>query len=303
MHTSEDNTTKVFFFLKNLQGDITAVFNEIGECVLEYSYDAFGNISADLRASTIESYIESAAAIFYTPITYRGYMYDYYTGLYYLQSRYYNPPYGRFLNMDDTDILEKTVGTVHGANLFAYGNNNPVMNVDYSGENPLILPIIGIIFILFVVLVIVIKYALSEDKDSEDMEEAIEYAEKVKDLYDISEEYWFLFYYHAKNVVEYGTGINRNPTLPYFHELRLGSSYAEYCNMAYEYAVFFDVVSRSDRWSNYTQDEKIYVTRQILGISPKFRSSVISIFAEKFKDWGAELEKMLLETIVDFGTI
>ena len=60
-------------------------------------------------------------------------MYDFYTGLYYLQSRYYNPLYCRFLNMDDTSILERTSGTVHGANLFAYCNNNPIMNVDYTG--------------------------------------------------------------------------------------------------------------------------------------------------------------------------
>ena len=60
----------------------------------------------------------------------------YNTGLYYLQTRYYNPSYGRFLNADTTEILEKTKGTVLGANIFAYCNNNPVMNVDYTGEVP-----------------------------------------------------------------------------------------------------------------------------------------------------------------------
>ncbi len=34
------------------------------------------------------------------PIRYRGYYYDTETGLYYLQSRYYDPVVGRFLNGD-----------------------------------------------------------------------------------------------------------------------------------------------------------------------------------------------------------
>ncbi|WP_242865320.1 RHS repeat-associated core domain-containing protein [Clostridium sp. ATCC 25772] len=34
------------------------------------------------------------------PYRYRGYRYDTETGYYYLQSRYYNPEWGRFLNVD-----------------------------------------------------------------------------------------------------------------------------------------------------------------------------------------------------------
>ena len=133
LYSADDNTTKTFFFLKNLQGDITNVYNENGEDVLQYAYDAWGNVTVLLDKSSFEDINKSIEAAVYTPITYRGYCYDFYTGLYYLQSRYYNPLYGRFLNMDDTSILEKTSGTVHGANLFAYCNNDPVMNVDYTG--------------------------------------------------------------------------------------------------------------------------------------------------------------------------
>ena len=35
------------------------------------------------------------------PLRYRGYVYDAETGLYYLNSRYYNPIWGRFINADD----------------------------------------------------------------------------------------------------------------------------------------------------------------------------------------------------------
>ena len=133
LYSAEDNTTKSYFFLKNLQGDITNVFNENGDDVLQYAYDAWGNVTAIFDKSSYENLLESAEAVVFTPITYRGYMYDQYSGLYYLQSRYYNPLYGRFLNMDDTSVLEQTTGKVHGANLFAYCNNDPINNTDYTG--------------------------------------------------------------------------------------------------------------------------------------------------------------------------
>ncbi|MBO5065202.1 MAG: RHS repeat-associated core domain-containing protein [Clostridia bacterium] len=67
-----------------------------------------------------------------TPFGYRGYCYDAYSGMYYLQSRYYDPQTGRFINADDTNYLNAT-GTVLGCNLFAYCENDPVNFVDSSG--------------------------------------------------------------------------------------------------------------------------------------------------------------------------
>ena len=51
-------------------------------------------------------------------------------GLYYLQSRYYNPEVGRFLN---ADALISTGQGVLGNNMFAYCGNNPVSRVDATG--------------------------------------------------------------------------------------------------------------------------------------------------------------------------
>lgn len=68
-----------------------------------------------------------------TPFAYRGYCYDQYTGLYYLQSRYYDPETGRFINADDTTYLNAT-GTVLSCNLFAYCENDPVNSVDPTGS-------------------------------------------------------------------------------------------------------------------------------------------------------------------------
>ena len=132
----ENSKQDVMHFQKNLQGDITGVFCEsYGSEVLTYKYDAWGNITPEVTGGGSSMLYWGEIALLLTPITYRGYMYDPYIGMYYLQSRYYNPAYGRFLNADETDILEASQGTTHGANLFAYCNNNPVVNVDYSGRS------------------------------------------------------------------------------------------------------------------------------------------------------------------------
>ena len=66
------------------------------------------------------------------PLHYRGYVYDTETGLYYLNSRYYNPVWGRFINADN----QITTGSdLTGTNLFAYCGNNPVNRTDPTGES------------------------------------------------------------------------------------------------------------------------------------------------------------------------
>ena len=71
---------------------------------------------------------------FYNPLRYRGYVYDNETGLYYLQSRYYDPEICRFLN---ADALVSTGQGLLGNNMFAYCLNNPVMLVDSLGSQPI----------------------------------------------------------------------------------------------------------------------------------------------------------------------
>ena len=53
------------------------------------------------------------------------------TGLYYLQSRYYNPQWGRFLNADG---YVNANGDLIGFNMYAYCGNNPVNRVDSTGQ-------------------------------------------------------------------------------------------------------------------------------------------------------------------------
>jgi len=65
------------------------------------------------------------------PFRYRGYYYDSETGYYYLQTRYYNPEWGRFINADG---YINANGDILGYNMFAYCSNNPVMGYDPTGE-------------------------------------------------------------------------------------------------------------------------------------------------------------------------
>ena len=123
-------------FVRNLQGDIVAVVTQEGEVMAEYSYDPWGKVTVTSPQQEDLTQQEAAVLAVFCPFAYRGYNYDFTTGLYYLQSRYYNPEWGRFLNVDDTNILLSTQGENLGANLFAYCNNNPVNKADYEGYFP-----------------------------------------------------------------------------------------------------------------------------------------------------------------------
>ena len=67
------------------------------------------------------------------PFRYRGYYFDTETGLYYLNSRYYDLELGRFINIDDISVLDITNIALNGLYLYAYCLNNPVNEVDESG--------------------------------------------------------------------------------------------------------------------------------------------------------------------------
>ncbi len=55
--------------------------------------------------SSLAGIIRAVVTTMLNCITYRGYFYDIETNLYYLQSRYYDPETGRFINADDTQYL------------------------------------------------------------------------------------------------------------------------------------------------------------------------------------------------------
>jgi len=122
-----------YYYVTNLQGDIVGIRNASGNSVVTYEYDAWGALRTTPAAGSI-------GAI--NPLRYRGYYYDSETGLYYLQSRYYDPEVCRFINADE---FTSTGQGFIGYNMFAYCNNNPIMYYDDSGES-------GIAIIVFVAI-------------------------------------------------------------------------------------------------------------------------------------------------------
>ena len=109
-----------YWFEKNLQGDIVAVYDGSGKKLISYTYDAWGNFT-----TTYHNGCTASSHANLNPFRYRGYYYDNELEMYYLQSRYYDPVIGRFINADGIGYLGAD-GTVLSYNLFAYcGNNAP----------------------------------------------------------------------------------------------------------------------------------------------------------------------------------
>ena len=111
-----------YYYGRNIQGDILYIYNTSGEVVTTYAYDAWGSIVS--QTGTLSSTVGEA-----NPFRYRGYYLDSETGLYYLQSRYYDATVGRFLNADI--LIDRR--SISGSNLYIYCTNNPVCKVDSNG--------------------------------------------------------------------------------------------------------------------------------------------------------------------------
>ena len=120
---------EIYYYEKNVQGDIIAIRDSMNQLRARYTYDTWGNILS-ITDSYNNSITDTEHIGYINPYRYRSYYYDTETNLYYLNSRYYNPVWGRFINADgivgaNQDILSY--------NLYAYCSNNPVNCSDPKG--------------------------------------------------------------------------------------------------------------------------------------------------------------------------
>ena len=106
-----------YYYLYNGHGDVIQITDSSGNIVNSYDYDVWGNFLK--KEETIDN-----------PFTYFGQTYDEETGLYYLRARYYDPTTGRFTQQDPAE---------DGYNWYIYGNQNPVMFADCTGESAIAL--------------------------------------------------------------------------------------------------------------------------------------------------------------------
>ena len=119
-YQSANEDPQTYYYVLNLQGDVVKLVTASGTEAASYAYDAWGNL------------LSATGSMAYTnPLRYRGYYHDAETRFYYLQSRYYDPVYHRFINADS---YASTGQGFVGTNMFAYCNNNPVMASDPTGK-------------------------------------------------------------------------------------------------------------------------------------------------------------------------
>ena len=122
---------QTYFYMKSVQGDISALLDSTGGVLARYMYDAWGNHVVTDNSGVEITDTESVAHL--NPFRYRSYYYDTETKLYFLKTRYYDPEIGRFMTIDGIEYLDPE--TINGLNLYAYCGNNPVSNVDPNGND------------------------------------------------------------------------------------------------------------------------------------------------------------------------
>ena len=116
-----------YAYLYNLQGDVIGLIDSIGNKVVSYTYDAWGKMLS--KTGTLASTLGTIQ-----PFRYRGYVFDEETGLYYLQSRYYNSDLCRFISTDTFEVLLIPHYHFGQYSLYSYCENKPISNADSDGK-------------------------------------------------------------------------------------------------------------------------------------------------------------------------
>ncbi len=114
-----------YYYQKNYQNDITGIYDSAYNLVVTYKYDAWGKVIS--VNDTTENNIGTI-----NPFRYRSYYYDEETKLYYLNSRYYNPEWCRFINADGIINANQDI---YSLNMYSYTCNNPIVRIDPNGKS------------------------------------------------------------------------------------------------------------------------------------------------------------------------
>ena len=119
---------EIYYYQKNYQNDITGIYDSSYNLVVIYTYDAWGKILS-VKDNNNEITDKNHIGII-NPYRFRSYYYDEETSLYYLNSRYYNPKWCRFINADGIIGANQDIMSL---NLYAYVSNNPCNGIDKHG--------------------------------------------------------------------------------------------------------------------------------------------------------------------------
>ena len=112
-----------YYYIRNIQSDVIGILDNGGNQVVSYIYDSWGSL-----ISTNGSLANTIGV--QNPFRYRGYYYDAELEMYYLNSRYYDPKIGRFINSDQ---IAGMFGTLSSRNAYTYCENDPINRYDPLG--------------------------------------------------------------------------------------------------------------------------------------------------------------------------
>ena len=121
----------MYYYIKNMQEDIIGITDSNNNLLCSYLYDSWGNIIS-IKDNDGNIINDTSHIGIINPYRYRSYYYDSETKLYYLNSRYYNPEWGRFINADEEIALDTNIGL----NVYEYAFNNPISFEDDNGDWP-----------------------------------------------------------------------------------------------------------------------------------------------------------------------
>ena len=121
-----------YYYIKNLQEDIIGITDSNNNLLCSYVYDSWGKILS-IKDNEGNDITDTSHIGLINPFRYRSYYYDEEIGLYYLNSRYYNPEWGRFINCDE---ISGEIGNVMSHNMYVYAFNNSLNYIDGHGDWP-----------------------------------------------------------------------------------------------------------------------------------------------------------------------